>query len=321
MLAVTGHPPLLWARDRRLLTEISTQRTNRQYLDDAPLHPDITAEPDLERLTRSCPVIFLVVPSTGFRDVAARMGDWLQGDQILIHAVKGLERDTFKRMSVILREETCCRKIGVLSGPNLARELIAGQPGATVIASRFGEVVAAGRDLLMSLHLRIYGSRDVTGVELAGALKNVIALAAGFVNGSGFGDNTKAMLLTRGMVEVTRFGTAHGALPDTFQGLAGMGDMMATCASPLSRNYNVGWRLAKGENWGQIKRSMTMIAEGVNTTRAVYFMAKSLDIDMPITAAMYRLLFTRAHPATLLRELMARKAKYETDPCAEQSLI
>jgi len=216
-------------------------------------------------------------------------------------------------MSRIVLEETCCRKLGVLSGPNLAREILAGQPAATVVASRFHEVFDAAQELLKCEQLRVYGSRDVLGVELGGALKNIIALVAGFVNGRGYGDNTKSMLITRGMAEISRFGVRLGARAETFQGLAGIGDLIATCSSPLSRNYQVGWRLAKGERWAAIRRSMVMVAEGVRTTKAVHFQARTLGIEMAITDATYRLLYTRADPDRLLRELMTRRARYESD--------
>ncbi|MBM3275499.1 MAG: NAD(P)-dependent glycerol-3-phosphate dehydrogenase, partial [Candidatus Sericytochromatia bacterium] len=261
-----------------------------------------------------CRVIFLVVPSHGLRAVARHLGGDLDGSQVLIHAVKGIEPGTFKRMSQILREETASRKIGVLSGPNLAKEVALHHPSATVIASRFEEVIEIGRNLLWCKSFRVYGNTDVIGTEMGGALKNVMAIASGIATGLGFGMNTMALLMTRGLAEIARLGVAEGAQLQTFQGLSGIGDLMATCFSPLSRNYQVGLRLAKGETLDDIVAGMSQVAEGVKTTRTVFEWSKASGVYMPITEGVYRMLFDGARPQEVLSSLMdITKYVYEFD--------
>ncbi|MBU6429431.1 MAG: NAD(P)-dependent glycerol-3-phosphate dehydrogenase, partial [Cyanobacteria bacterium REEB65] len=233
---------------------------------------------------------------------------------LLIHGVKGLEPVSFKRMTQVLAEETCCRKIGALSGPNLAKEVAHKQPSATVVASASDEVVHMGRKLLWCPSFRVYGSRDVIGVELAGAIKNVMAIATGLAQGLGFGMNTLALLLTRGLAEIARLGVAEGARLETFQGLAGIGDLMATCFSPLSRNYQVGSRLARGESLEEILASLQQVAEGVATTRTVHEMAQARGVYMPITDGAYQVLFEGVAPKTVLAGLMDySRSVYEFD--------
>ncbi len=246
MLVGLGRRAILWVRRDDQADEINNEHTNRRYLDAFELDAKLEATTDLENATRRAGVILVVVPSKAFRATAQALGAFVQGDQILVHATKGIEIGTFKRMSEILREETCALKVGVLSGPNLARELMANQPAGALIASRYDGAVAAVQKLFAGGMLRTYGGHDVVGTEVGGSFKNLIALAAGVADGLGFGDNTKALLVTRGLSEMARFGVAMGADVFTFGGLAGIGDLMATCASPLSRNHQVGERLGRG---------------------------------------------------------------------------
>jgi glycerol-3-phosphate dehydrogenase (NAD(P)+) len=247
----------------------------------------------------------VVVPSKAFRDTAQAIGEFVEGDQILVHATKGIEIGTFKRMSEILREETCALKVGVLSGPNLARELMANQPAGALVASRFDGAVAAVQELFAGSMLRTYGGNDVIGTEVGGSFKNIIALAAGVADGLGLGDNSKALLVTRGLSEMARFGTAMGADVFTFGGLAGIGDLMATCASPLSRNHQVGERLGKGETLDDILNSMTHVSEGVPTTKAVYNFLQSRGVELPIVSAVYGMLYDNVTAEETVKRLMA----------------
>jgi glycerol-3-phosphate dehydrogenase (NAD(P)+) len=295
----------LWVRRKEQAEEINRQHTNSRYLGDFKLHEKLQATTDLAGSIPQAPILLVVVPSKFFRSVAREIGDNLEGDQILVHATKGIEIDTFKRMSDVLREETCALKIGVISGPNLAKEIIAGQPAGALVASRYDEVVTRTQSLFQGSWMRMYGGKDVLGTEIGGAFKNIIALAAGVVAGLKLGDNTAALLITRGLSEMARFGVSLGSDVFTFGGLAGIGDLMATCASPLSRNHQVGARLAKGEKLDQIVSSMTQVAEGVTTTKAVHQQALHLGLDLPIVRAVYGLLYEDWTSRQALENLMA----------------
>jgi len=295
---------LLWVRRRELAEEINTRHQNSRYLPGVALRPDLVAVSDLAAAAARAPLLLMVVPTKAFREVARALGDHIQGDQILIHATKGLEKDSHRRMSEILREETCALKIGVLSGPNLAGELMAGQPAGALLASHYRECVSAAQAAFAGSRLRLYGGRDVVGTELAGAFKNIIALAAGVASGLGLGDNARALLITRGLSEMARFGVAHGADVFTFGGLAGIGDLMATCASPLSRNHQVGERLARGEKLPAILASMTQVAEGVPTTAAVFSRARQLGLELPIVRAVHGMLYEEWSAQQALAELL-----------------
>lgn len=313
LLAINGYKPYLWVRTKERVTEINKEHKNSKYLPEFQLHPDIKATNDLEKVVQSSKTIIIAIPSKYFRNIITLIGKYIKPDQLVVHGTKGIELHTFKRMSEILIEETCCRKIGVISGPNLSKEIMSMQPTATVIASKFDEVIFTIQKYLASTILRVYGSYDVVGVEFAGALKNIIAIASGFINGMGYGDNTKATVLTRGVAEITRFGVYFGADPRTFGGLAGIGDLIATCSSHLSRNFQVGYRLSKGESLQDIEKTMYMVAEGVNTTKAVYQIASKYNIDMPITAGIYKVLYEQADPKQIAKSLMLRKSRFEID--------
>lgn len=303
----------MWMRNAEAVASINSTRLNPKYSGETDLTDRVSASTDLGEVVRSCPVHLVVVTSASARQVLHEMGNHLQGDQILIHCIKGFEHTTFKRISAIIHEETCCRKIGVLSGPNLAKEILMGHPSATVVASPFREVVSVAQHILRSPRFRVYGHHDVVGAEVAGALKNIIALAAGMSGGLGFQHNTQSLLLTRGLVEITRFGLRLGAQASTFRGLAGMGDLIATCSSNLSRNYQVGERIAKGESLEQVLSTMSYVAEGVPTTRSVYRMAQELEVDMPITTGVYHLLEGRLSPREAIESLMSRDYIYEEE--------
>ena len=295
---------LLWTRRENVCDEINTTHQNSTYLADVDLPANLQATSSLEDVADSCELILFVVPSHGFRAVVRDLGNFVSGRHIVVHATKGIEQETHKRMSELIREETCLRKIGVLSGPNLARELSQRHPTGTLIASPYAEVFQRCHAALHNDYFRVYGGADVVGAEVGGAFKNIVALAAGVAAGLELGENTKALLLTRGLNEMARFGSAMGANVLTFGGMAGIGDMIATCASPLSRNHQVGRRLARGDKLETIISEMNMVAEGVKTAKAVHTFAEEKGLDLPIVAAVHRLLHEGGNVPTLLKDLM-----------------
>ncbi|MFT7626308.1 MAG: glycerol-3-phosphate dehydrogenase (NAD(P)+) [Myxococcota bacterium] len=306
-------PTLHWMRDAKMAKAIAKKGVNERYLPGLQLASGIETTTSLEEVAQRCRLIFVVVPTKVMRTVVRTLGDHLLADHLLVSCSKGLEPETAKRMTEILREETCCLRVGALSGPNLAKEVLADHPSATVVASEYDEVIVEATRALMSPQFRVYGNHDVLGVELGGALKNVAAIAAGVAAGLGFGDNTKALIVTRGLAEIRRLGAALGADPNTFSGLAGVGDLMVTCASAQSRNNQVGRRLAAGQNLDQIRDEMNQVAEGVNTARVATELAEDLGIEMPLAKAVYEVAWLERSAPEVLKELMVTQALYEVD--------
>ena len=311
ILAENDNQVLLWARREALCEQINEGHRNEDYLPGVKLPPGIMATHDLQRICESCKLILMVVPSHGFRRVAHEVGAFLDGEHVLVHATKGIEEGSSKRMSEILREETPVRKLGVLSGPNLAAELAQGKPSGTLVASRYDEVISRAQGALHSGYFRVYASHDVIGAEIGGTFKNIVALAAGVVDGLDLGDNTKALLMTRGINEMARFGAAMGADVITFGGMAGFGDMMATCASPHSRNHQVGERLARGESLEEIRAAMKMVAGGIKATKAVRAFCRERGMELPIVEGVHQVLYDRADVAQVLGQLMTRASGAE----------
>lgn len=286
-----GHPVRMWTRRADQAQEIDRDHTNEAYARGTRLPERVRATSDLQEAVKGAAVVLVVVPSKAFRETARELGNVLTGDQLLVHATKGFEVETFQRMSEILREETCARKIGVLSGPTLAPELLAGHPAGALIASRFDEVVEVVQGYFGGSHLRVYGGRDVVGTEVGGAFKNIVALAAGVGDALGMGDNTRSLLVTRGLSEMALLGVSLGADVFTFGGLAGIGDLMATCASKISRNHRAGERLASGEKLDDVLATMGHVVEGVPTAAAVQRHAASTGLELPIVRAVHSVLF------------------------------
>ena len=311
VLGNNGHDVLMWARSEERCAEISEHHTNERYLPGFELSPNISATTDLERACQHSHWILLVVPSHGLRACARQMGDFLSGEHTIVHATKGIEQESFSRMSEVLRQETCVRRIGVLSGPNLAKELMRRQPAGTLVASKYREVRDRSQALLHSSYFRVYTGDDVIGAEVGGAFKNIVAVAAGVVDELKMGDNTRALLLTRGLNEMARVGATMGANVLTFGGLAGIGDLMCTCASPLSRNHQVGERLARGQSLEQIRAEMHMVAEGVKTTKSTFAYAAHKGLDLPIVRAVYSVIYEQCPVPQVLRDLMALPASHE----------
>jgi glycerol-3-phosphate dehydrogenase (NAD(P)+) len=305
---------MLWTRTSEEAQELSETGENRRFLPGIPFPQSlrVTAS-EAEALSEAFLVVF-AVPSKSLRQNAQRLRDFLPDTTMLMSATKGLELDTGLRMSQVLAEELpqpLKFRICVLSGPNLSREIAEGRPASTVVASADPQLALSGQQALMSPLLRVYTNDDVIGVELAGALKNVVALGAGISDGLGYGNNGKAAFVTRGLAEITRLGLAAGASALTFAGLAGLGDLIATAASPLSRNRYVGEQLAKGLSLDQILAAMQNVAEGVDTTAAAMKMARDLHVEMPIAQAMYRVLFEGLKPQQAVLELMGRAPQPE----------
>ena len=303
----------LWARRDDLVDEINSRHTNSAYLASATLPDTLRASSDLDALIAAADVVAMAVPSQGFRDVATRVATSIGATTPVVSLSKGLERSTLMRMSQVLEESMPGRPVAVLSGPNLAREILAGQPAASVIACADDAVATTLQQLFSRPTFRLYTNPDVVGCEIGGVVKNVIAIASGIAQGFGFGDNTKATLVTRDLAEMTRLGVAMGANPLTFAGLAGMGDIMATCASMQSRNTQVGVRLGKGESIADIVASMNMVAEGVKSSAVVVDLARKLGVEMPIAEQVARVCDGTQSAADALRALMSRSSRSEFD--------
>jgi glycerol-3-phosphate dehydrogenase (NAD(P)+) len=308
-----GHEALLWMRDTAQARALNETRIHERYLPGLRLSDRIRATDDLAEVVGRCHLLLVAIPSEGFRSVARALGDHVRGDQVVVSATKGLERGTYGRMTEILRQETCARKLGALSGPNLALDLVRGVPAGTVIASAYDEVVRAVERVLHGAPFRVYASRDVLGVELGGAMKNVIAIAGGLARGLGFGDSTLALLVTRGLAEMARLGAVLGADPRTFTGLSGAGDLMVTAWSELSRNHRVGRRLAAGEPLDTILGNLGQVAEGVPTARVVHEWCTGHGLTLPICEGVYRILYEGAAPRSVVEEIVRLPALWELE--------
>ncbi len=314
ILARKSIPVTLLARTPDESQELQSSRENSRFLPDIPFPGPLTVSDDPENSLQGAGMVILAVPSSSFRSNIRWIRGAISGTPILLSASKGLEMDTGNRMSQIVEEElppTLHSRLAVLSGPNLAMEIVKGKPASTVIASGDSGIAQVAQQALMSSNFRVYTNEDIVGVELGGALKNIIALGAGICDGMGYGDNGKAAFITRGLAEITRLGIAAGASPITFAGLAGLGDLITTCASPLSRNHFVGRQLAAGKAMKDILASMKNVAEGVYTTVAALRVAENLNVDMPITKATYQILYEGLGLTQAVNELMGRPPRAE----------
>ena len=304
----------LWARDIDTVNEINQSHRNSRYLKDAPLNSNLRASHDLQATVAQADVVVMGVPSNSFRDVLSEMTDDIKPNVPVISLTKGLERGTRLRMSEIIREVLPGRPAGVLTGPNLAREILAGQAAASVLAMDDERCVSWLQPLFNVGLFRVYTNPDAIGCELGGVLKNIIAIAVGMGDGLGAGDNTRAALITRGLAEMMRLGTALGGRPETFAGLAGMGDMIATCTSPQSRNRHVGIELAKGRAIDDIIASMHMVAEGVKSAPTVMELARENNVFMPISEDVYKVITGQSNARGVYRGLLRNTAGAESEP-------
>lgn len=306
ILAGVGHDVRLWGRDQDVITALNESGRNPRYLRDLRLEPGVAATVDLEWALQGAEVTAVVLPSPAVRELMMVAKEYLEPKTLIVSLTKGLESGTQKRMTEVIEEVVPGYRIAALSGPNHAEEVSRRIPSATVIAAADGVVRRQLQAVFMTPEFRVYRNRDLVGVELAAAVKNVIALAAGISDGLGFGDNAKASLLTRGLAEMTRLGLARGAVAGTFFGLAGMGDLVATCTSRHSRNRAVGESLAKGLDVQAAQAELGMVAEGVRTTAALRDLATSTGVEMPLSFSIYDVIYEHKDPLECVEELMAR---------------
>lgn len=319
VLADNGHDVRLWAHRKEHVDEINETRENKRYL-RATLPENIRAYAKIEEALQNVEAVVFVVPSSAMREVCSKVKLYLKSNMTIIHATKGIEPDSFKRISEIINEEIPTYDsddIVVLSGPSHAEEVALRHPTTVTVAAKNDKKAKYAQSIFMNNAFRVYTNDDVVGAELGGALKNIIALGAGISDGLGFGDNAKAALITRGLAEITRLGVALGANPLTFLGLCGVGDLIVTSTSTHSRNWRAGNLLGKGKTLNEITESMGMVIEGVRTTKAAYQLSKQVDVDMPITSGLYEVLFNHKDPREIVEQLMNRMKKEELDSYPE----
>ncbi len=324
ILAVKN-PVMVYARKQEVVDEINTSHSAQ----GKELRENVIASNDPEQLCKSCDVLFFMIPSSGFQDVVRTFSPFLFPYHLIIHGTKGLclnlkpgetlqtvkkiKRSQILTMSEVILQETVAVRVGCLAGPNLSKELAQGQPAATVIASKYNEVILEGQTLLRSEKFQVYGNSDIIGVEISGVLKNIIAIASGALAGLGLGENAKGLLISRGMVEMIHLGNALGGSIKSVMGLAGIGDLVATCNSIHSRNFTVGYRLAKGESLDAIVADMDEVAEGINTVRIIKAFLETADLRAPITENLYRVLFEDLEIEEALQFLMKYPFNVDVD--------
>ncbi|GGJ73721.1 glycerol-3-phosphate dehydrogenase [NAD(P)+] [Streptomyces camponoticapitis] len=313
ILADAGCEVTLWARRPEVVDAVNNTRTNPEYLPGAELPSTVRATTDPAEAARDAEFTVITIPSQTLRANLASWASSLPRDTVLVSLMKGVELGTAKRMSEVIGEvaQAPADRVAVLTGPNLAGEIAARQPAAAVVACTDEAVATRLQAACHTPYFRPYTNTDVVGCELGGAVKNVIGLAVGIADGMGLGDNTKASLMTRGLAETTRLGLAMGADPHTFSGLAGMGDLIATCSSPLSRNHTFGTNLGRGMTLEETIAASTQTAEGVKSCQSVLDLARRHDVDMPITETVVSIVHEGKPPLVAVKELMARSAKPE----------
>jgi glycerol-3-phosphate dehydrogenase (NAD(P)+) len=312
-MAAVNTPTMLWARRVELAEQINREHVNGDYLTGFELPEQLCATSSLEEAVSHADVLVMAVPSHGYRDVAAEASQYLRPWVPVVSLAKGLERATRKRMSEVTRDEMPGHPVAVFTGPNLAKEILAGQPAASVVAIDDNDIAAELQRIFGRPSLRVYTNDDVVGCEVGGVVKNVIAIAAGMAEGMGFGDNTRATLITRGLAEMTRLGIAMGGHVATFAGLAGMGDLIATCSSKQSRNTMVGFQLGEGKLIDEVLASMNMVAEGVKSSPSVLDLARRYGVDMPITEQVVAVCHQGRSARDALASLMQRSRKNESE--------
>jgi glycerol-3-phosphate dehydrogenase (NAD(P)+) len=322
LLAEKGIPVSLWVYEEDLCKTMVETRENALYLPEIRLAPLVQPNHSLGSVVARKRVLVMAVPSHVYRQVARQVVSCLSGRVVIVNATKGIENESLKTMGEIWREITpdgLVWEYAALSGPSFAREVARHVPTAVTVAATSKEVAVEVQCLFATPFFRVYSSTDVIGVELGGALKNIVALAAGIIDGLGLGHNTRAALITRGLAEMSRLGTTLGAEPLTFLGLSGVGDLVLTCTGELSRNRTVGFQLGQGRKLEEILGEMRMVAEGVKTTRSVYHLARRQNVELPICEEMYRILYENRSPREAVATLMQRDLKHEPDtffPCS-----
>jgi glycerol-3-phosphate dehydrogenase (NAD(P)+) len=310
-LAATNAPTELWCRRPELAEQVNAAHVNPDYLPTFALPDTLRATADIGVAAGEADVLVMAVPSHGFREVLVAAAPFVRPWVPVVSLAKGLEQGSLKRMSEVVNDVLPGHPVAVLTGPNLAKEVLAGQPAASVVAIDDDVISAELQRIFATMRLRVYTNPDLIGCEVAGVVKNVIAIASGMAQGMGFGDNTRATLITRGLAEMTRLGIALGGSPFTFSGLAGMGDLIATCSSDQSRNNTVGVQLGKGRSIDEIVSDTRMVAEGVKSCAAVLALARRHDVEMPLTEQVVAVCHDGATAVDALTSLMQREGKSE----------
>jgi glycerol-3-phosphate dehydrogenase (NAD(P)+) len=311
LLAKKGFSVMLWSAFSKNAEAIKAKNENVKFLPGFKLPDSIGITTDMKQAVSGSDVLVVAIPSQFLRSAIKTLAGLDFKSKLLVSVVKGIEKDTFKRPSEIIADELGVCGISVLSGPTIASEIAGGLPASCVVACDDQSAAIEIQSIFMTDRLRVYASKDIIGVELAGALKNIIAIASGISDGLGLGSNAKAALFTRGLVEMKRLGVFLGADSDTFNGLSGMGDLVTTCISPYSRNRGIGEDIARGSTLSEILDKMEMVAEGIETARSVYMLSNKISIEMPITEQVYKVLFEGKNPHTAVADLMMRDSKAE----------
>jgi glycerol-3-phosphate dehydrogenase (NAD(P)+) len=311
MLSNKGIHTSIWTIDETCVSDINVKRENHKYLPDVKISDNVTAYGSLQEAIKDCKIIVLAVPSQVIRTVARQVSPLLGKDQIIVTVAKGIEKGTLKTMSEIIEEEIKDLPIVILSGPSHAEEVSRGIPTTVAVSSKDMEAAKVIQDIFSSATFRVYTNDDLIGVQIGGACKNIIALAAGISDGIGYGDNAKAALMTRGMHEIVRIGTKLGGRQETFYGLTGMGDLIVTCTSMHSRNRRAGILIGSGRTMEEASKEVGMVVEGIEATKAFYELKERENIIMPITDILYKVLFQNKDPKEAVYELMSREKKDE----------
>ncbi|TKD07412.1 NAD(P)H-dependent glycerol-3-phosphate dehydrogenase [Polyangium fumosum] len=314
VLADKQNPTFLWSHSADLALLINERRVNERYLPSAPLPPTLRATGDIEQALSGAELVVFVVPSHAMREVVARARPYLPQRALLCSATKGIENDSLMLMSEVLIDELgrdVEPRLSYLSGPSFAKEVAAGQPTAVVVAGKSNDETVAVQHAFATERLRVYQSDDVVGVEVGGALKNVVAIAAGAVDGLGFGHNARAGVITRGLAEIARIAMVKGGSPLTLAGLSGLGDLVLTCTGELSRNRTVGYEMGRGRTLDDVLSHLGHVAEGVKTAKSAYDLGTKLDVDLPITSEVYRVLYEQKTPLQAVVDLMNRSLRKE----------
>ncbi len=309
-------PTKLWIREKEVYETTLDSRENRLFLPGFVFPSSVSFSHKLSSAVRGCDILFMAIPSEYCRSMYEKLAPLFSSGSIIVSLTKGIEKDSLKRMSELMEDILPTQlplPIAVLSGPSFAREVAEAHPTAVVVASKKANLSRAIQHLISNSYFRAYTSSDVIGVEIAGALKNVIAISAGILDGLGFGNNSIAALVTRGIAEITRLGVKLGARKETFSGMAGIGDLVLTCTGKLSRNRQVGYELGQGKTLSAITSKMKMVAEGISTTLSAHQLAQHENVEMPICEQVYQILYKGKDPKKALQNLMSRKLKNEDD--------
>lgn len=317
IIAENGFDVYFWMRSKEMAKQVNEERENTQYLPGYELNQRVTATNDMETAVKDANIIFVAVPSHSFRAVVRLMRHFFQPETMLISTTKGIEKGSFMLMSQILQQDATSAKVGVLSGPNLAKEIAKKDLTGTVIASEHARVRDTVKEILASDYFRVYTNDDVFGIELGGSLKNIYAIVAGLAAALGMGYNTNSMLITRSLTEMVRFSRELGADPMTFMGLAGVGDLIVTCSTPLSRNYRIGFALGKGKSLAEAIEEVGQVAEGINTLKSVKEKADELGVYMPLVSALYQVIYENQSIEKIILSLMQSEQALDVEFAAK----